>query len=64
MLTHRNLELPYLYNRYSIILPFSWDYPVTLMKARINSGDHQKTVEAMNLDEVRPTEFNCLDLSV
>ena len=31
-----------------------------LLKARINSGDHQKSGTQMKLDEVPENEFNCL----
>ena len=34
--------------------------PLQVLKARINSGDHQKSAETMKLDEVPENEFNCL----
>ena len=42
-----------------------WDNPATqkplqLLQARINSGDHPKSVETKKLDEVPENEFNCL----
>ena len=46
---------------------FFWDWtrntvpkPLQLPKARINIGDHQKSVEEMKLDEVHENELSCL----
>ena len=33
--------------------------PRQLLKSRINSGNHQKSAEAMKLGEVLENEFNC-----